>query len=778
MDWAEQMRESAQRALPPVEGELSVPGLVDRVELIRDRWGVPHVYASSLPDLFLAQGFVVGSERLFQVDMILRAANGRLATMFGPLVLPGDRFARLVGWNRAGSQLAADYDEDSAMMTSAFRGGVRAWLEQMPAAPVEYQVLDLAPEIPDDPAYWASATAYLAWSLSGNADRELVRAEIAERLGTDAVRDLFPQIPTVSGPLMPGGREAHASASEVLRSAPPKPPGLGSNNWVVAGSGTESGKPLLANDPHLGVTTPSIWIECHLSAPGYEASGVALPFAPGIVIGRTEHHAWGFTNVGGDTQDLYLEQLSEDGSAARYEDAWEPLTVHREELWVRGSDEAVILEVRETRHGPILDSYALGLGPPHVVEGGVRRPYALRWVGAEHGLAPSTLLRMAQATDFEGFRAAVSDWDSPGQNMVYADVDGTIGYQCTGRYPVRRSGDGTMPVPGWTGEHEWDGFIAFEDLPWAANPESGFLATANDRIHDASYPHLIGHDWSAPSRIRRIGELLAESAPHSRETFAAMHADTVSISARELALVLSDLEPVGEPQREAISRFAGWDGDLAADSATACVFEVWCVHLAREILLPRLGQELFDHYYAHAPETSDWRSLVLPNLLAHPSADWFGADGVEARDGVLRRALDAALDELAERLGSDPSAWRWGALHHVVFAGPLAMIADLAPMFTAGVVETGGDDDTVNQGAFEPGNGYDAAVIASWRQIVDLAHPDAAIGVHTTGQSGHPASAHWNDLIPMWANGAYHPLPFSRLAVDEAKRSSMTLVPR
>lgn len=778
MDWAEQVRESAQRALPPVEGELSVPGLVDRVEVIRDRWGVPHVYASNLPDLFLAQGFVLGSERLFQLDMILRAANGRLATMFGALVLPSDRFARLVGWNRAGVRLAADYDEDSAMMTSAFRAGVRAWLEHMPAAPVEYQVLDLAPEIPDDPAYWASATAYLGWSLSGNADRELVRAEIADRLGADAVRDLFPQIPSVSGPLMPGGREAQASASEVLRSGPLKPPRLGSNNWVVAGSGTESGKPLLANDPHLGVTTPSIWIECHLSAPGYEASGVALPFAPGIVIGRTEHHAWGLTNVGGDTQDLYLEQLSEDGSAARYEDAWELLTVHREELWVRGSDEAVILEVRETRHGPILDSYALGLGPPHVVEGGVRRPYALRWVGAEHGLAPSTLLRMAQATDFEGFRAAVRDWDSPGQNMVYADVDGTIGYQCTGRYPVRRSGDGTMPVPGWTGEHEWDGFIAFEDLPWAANPESGFLATANNRIHDASYPHLIGHDWSPPSRIRRIGELLAESAPHSHETFAAMHADTVSIPARELALVLSDVEPVGEPQREAIGRFAGWDGDLAADSSTACVFEVWCVHLAREILLPRLGQELFDHYYAHAPETSDWRSLVLPNLLVHPTADWFGADGVEARDDVLRRALDAALDELADRLGSDPEAWRWGALHHVVFAGPLAMITDLAPMFTAGVVETGGDDDTVNQGAFEPGNGYDAAVIASWRQIVDLAHPDTAIGVHTTGQSGHPASAHWNDLIPMWANGAYHPLPFSRLAVDEAKRSSMTLVPR
>jgi penicillin amidase len=778
MDWAEQVREGARRALPPVEGEVSVPGLADRVEVIRDAWGVPHVYASSLPDLFLAQGFVVGSERLFQIDMILRAANGRLATMFGALVLPADRFGRLIGWNRAGVRLADRYDEDSTMMTSAFRAGVRAWLEQMPAAPVEYQVLDLAPEIPDDPAYWASATAYLAWSLSGNADHELVRAEIAERLGPDALRDLFPEIPGVSGPLVAGGREAQASASEVLRSAPSRAPGLGSNNWVVAGSRTETGKPLLANDPHLGVATPSIWFECHLSAPGYEASGVSLPFAPGVVIGRTEHHAWGFTNVGGDTQDLYLEQLSEDGSAARYEDAWEPLTVHREELWSRGSEEPVVLEVRETRHGPILDSYALGIVLPRVVEGGVRKPYALRWVGVEHALPPSTLLQMAQATDFEAFRAAVRDWGSPGQNMVYADVDGTIGYQCTGRYPVRRAGDGTMPVPGWTAEHEWDGFIAFDDLPWAMNPESGFLATANNRIHDVSYPHLIGHDWSPPSRIRRIGELLAATPTHSADTFAAMHADTVSIPARELADVLSDIEPANERQREALDRFAGWDGDLAADSATACVFEAWCVHLAREILLPRLGQELFDHYYAHAPETGDWRALVLPNLLANPRAEWFGSDGFEARDDVLRRALDAALDELTERLGPDPSAWRWGALHRVVFAGPLAMIADLAPLFTAGIVEAGGDDDTVNQGAFEPGIGYDAAVIASWRQIVDLADPDAAVGVHTIGQSGHPSSGHWNDLVPMWASGSYHALPFTRPAVDAAALSSMALVPR
>lgn len=775
---ASDLQRAAAAALPPVEGELDVPGLRDRVEVIRDRWGVPHLYAGSLEDLFLAQGFVVGSERLFQIDLALRAANGRLATMFGQLAAPMDRFARTVGWNRAGARIAGGYDELSETMSASYRAGVLAWIERMPAPPIEYLVLELAPDVPDDAGYWASAIAYLAWSLSGNHELELVRAELAERLGWDAMIDLFPELAREPARSVVGSAEARRSVFELLRAGPPLVPGAGSNNWVVSGRRTETGRPLLANDPHLQVAAPSIWIEAHLSAPAYEASGVALPFAPGIVIGRTAHHAWGFTNVGGDTQDLYLERLSEDGTSARFDGAWESITIHREPIEGRGTDEPEVLEVRETRHGPILDSYVLGLAHPVVVEGGIKQPYALRWAGADRAILPSALVRMAQASSFDAFREAIRDWAAPGQNMVYADVEGTIGYQCTGAYPVRRSGDGTLPVPGWTSEHEWIGWVPFEELPWAVDPPEGLLATANARPHDEAYPHLLGHDFLPPFRERRIYELLEASERHSVETFGAMQRDTVSIAARELAPVLCAIEPENVRQARAIALLDGWDGDLAVESAAACVYELWCMHLANEILLPRLGEELFDLFYRRSTSPGHWRSTVLPSLLARPTATWFEEDGERARDDVLRAALDGALDELTDRLGEDMASWRWGALHHVAFAGPLAIVPGLGELFTAGIVEAGGDDETLCQGSFVPGEGFDAAVIPSWRQIVDPGDPDAAVGANTTGQSGHPASPHWRDLVPGWSSGEHHPLPLSRAAVQAVAESVLALVPR
>jgi len=780
-DWVEQIREAAGRAVPSLEGEVAVPGLREPVEVIRDRWGVPHVYANSLDDLFLAQGFVVASERLFQLDSALRLSNGCLATMFGELMLPADRFARTVGWNRAGARIAAAYDEASKRMMSAFRAGVRAWLDAMAAPPVEYVVLDLEPDVPtgeDAEGYWAAAGVYMAWTLSGNWDDELLRAELAERLGWEAVLDLFPDLPTESAPVIAGKWPGRILPLDLLKAAPRRPPGQGSNNWVVAGSRSLTGGPLLANDPHLAIQMPSVWFEAHLSAPGYEASGVCLPFSPGVVIGHTARHAWGFTNVGGDTQDLYLERLSEDRTAVLHDGAWEPVTVHREVIEVRGRTDPEVLEVLETRHGPILDSYVLGVAMPTVVQGGIRETYALRWTGFEHGVAPSTLVHMGAAASFEEFRDALRTWTCPGQNMVYAHSGGTIGYQCTGLYPVRRRGDGTVPVPGWSSEHEWDGFVPFEELPWSENPEEGFLATANNKIHDDSYPHLIGRDFSPPFRARRIVELLAATERHSRETFAAMHMDTVSLPAREIVRRLLEVEPANDRQRRAFDSLRDWDGDLAAGSVAAGIYQAWSKHVAREVLLPRLGQELFDHYYARRGWTSAFQVQVLPNLLAYPSARWFGADGRAARDGVLRRALDAAIEELTAGLGEDMHGWRWGALHRAAFAGPLAMIGDLAPLFTGGVVEVGGDEQTIHQSAFEPGHSYEAVVLPSWRQIVDLADVDASIGVHTTGQSGHPASPHWNDQLPLWSRGEYHPLPFTRVAVEAAAEITTTLAPR
>ncbi|MDP9295921.1 MAG: penicillin acylase family protein [Actinomycetota bacterium] len=777
--WVDGLREHARRALPVVEGDLKLGGLREPVTVIRDRWGVPHISAENDDDVYFAQGFVTASERLFQIDLTMRYASGRLAGMLGELALPLDRFARTVGWNRAASCVATTFDDRSRAMVQAWGAGVRAWAQNMPARPVEYEVLDLQPDVPAADVVEervASAAVFIAWNLSGNWDAELLRMEVAERLGPRGAEDLFPGFTPPDEVDTTGLR-----ALDLLRDAPTPRRGQGSNNWVVAGSRSETGAPLLANDPHLTSGMPPIWFECHLTTPSFDVSGVALPFSPGIVIGRTARIAWGTTNVSGDTQDLYLERLTNDGTAALYDGESEPLTLHREEIDVRGRPEPEILEVRETRHGPLLDSYLLGSGRPEVVEGGIHRTVALRWVGAEHAVQPSALHAMALANDAAEFREAIRGWECPGQNFVYADVEGVIGYQSTGLFPIRRAGhDGMVPVPGWSSEAEWDGWIAFEQLPRDTDPDTGFLATANQRIQSEDDEHQIGYDYSPPFRAHRIEELLSHKRAHGADSFARMQTDTLSPPALLLVAFLIGVEPRGERQERAIAELRSWNAELSPDSAAAAIYEVWCVHIAKEILLPRLGPELFDHYYARRSSTNPFRAEVLPRLLADASPDWFGGEGVDARDARdarLRNALDAALDELTASLGEDMGAWRWGSLHHARFTGPIAISPDLAELFTGADVEIGGDEQTVLQSSYLAGESYRATVIPSWRQIVDLSDPDAALAVLPTGQSGNPESPHWNDQAELWSGGRLHPLPFTRAAVEREAEATLRLLP-
>lgn len=782
-EWADVMMEKARTALPPVDGTLRVSGLREPVEVLWDRWGVPHIYASSTPDLFFAQGYVVASQRLFQHDLALRFRTGRLSEVFSEMVLPLDRFIRTVGWNRAGQRLARQWDDLSLEMAEAFAAGIRSFVATMPARPVEYEVLELDPSLPEGMEaveMAASAVVYMAWTLSGNWDAELLRTEIADRLGWEAMATLFPDLSTEASVIAAGkdgGPTGRRAAMDLLRSAPHIPSGQGSNNWVVSGRRSTSGMPLLANDPHLSAQMPSVWFEIHLTAPGIDTRGVCLPFAPGVIIGHNDRIAWGFTNLGGDTQDLYLEQLNEDRSASLFEGLWEPLTVHREEIHVRGRSEPDLLEVLETRHGPILDSYLVGTAAPHVVEGGVRQTYALRWVGLEDGIQPSTLYRLNTARDFDEFRSAAADWVCPGQNFIYADVDGNIGYQATGWHPIRGTGDGTIPVPGWTEEHEWEGYVPFEELPWAYNPDEGFLCTANNKPHDDAYPLLLAKDFLPPFRARRIAHLLTATEKHDIGSFSRIHMDTLSLPAMEIVPRLLEVEPADDRQKLALAVLAVWDFELAADSAAAAIYEVWCCRIADLLLRPRLGEELYQHFYGMRQWTNAFQYQVLPHLLAYPTATWFGADGREPRDALLRSALDAALDELSAAMGEDPGGWSWGGIHRIRFVGQLALIPDLTEMFTGGQAPMGGDEQTVMQAMFEPGISYDAVVIPSWRQVIDLGDLDRSMGTNTVGQSGNPASPHYRDLFELWSAGRYHPLPFTRRAVQPETESTLQLVP-
>jgi penicillin amidase len=782
-DLTDMLRERAKAALPPVEGELRLSGLHEPVEIFWDPHGVPHIYANNTHDLYFTQGYVAASERLFQIELSMRLGTGRLSEVIGERTLPMDRFIRTVGWNRAGRRLIEQWDDLSWEMSEAYAGGVRAWIDRMPVRPLEYEILQLDPLFPEAreaAAMSAASSVFMVWSLSTNWDAELLRVELAERLGWEAMATLFPELPTEPEIVQAGktaGPDGRRSTLDLLLQAPSFPAGQGSNNWVVAGRRSATGMPLLANDPHLFVQVPSIWFETHLSAPGIDVRGVSLPFAPGVIIGHNQRIAWGITNLGGDIQDLYLEQLNEDGSAALYEGVWEPLTVHREEIVVRGRAEPEIVEARETRHGPILDSYLVSVADPTVVRGGITRTYALRSVGLEEGAKPSTIYRVNTATNFDEFRAALADWAAPGSNFVYADVDGNIGYQANGLHPIRKRGDGTIPVPGWTDEYEWDGYIPFDEMPRSYNPDEGFLVTANNKIHDDSYPYLIGKDFLPPFRARRITELITQRDLHDKDSFARIHMDTVSLPARSIVPHLVSIEPVDDRQKQALALLSEWDFDLRADSAAAALYEVWCCRIAELILKPRLGEELYVHYYAKRQWTNTFQYQVLPSLLEFPTATWFGDEGREARDLALREALDAAIDELSAKLGEDLAAWQWGAIHRVRFAGQFALIPDLTELFTAAEGPMGGDEQTVLQGLYEPGSSYQALVVPSWRQVIDLGDLDASVGTHTVGQSGNPASPHFNDLYPLWSTGRYHPLPFTRAAVEAAAQSKLDLLP-
>ena len=454
------LRAMATAALFPADGELVLEGLQQPVTVRRDTWGVPYIDAATFDDLWFAQGVITAGERLFQLELTLRAANGRLSELFGERTLPDDRLARTVGFNRAGARIAAAWDERSRRMHARFRAGVRAWVDAMPAAPLEYTVLDTRPWVPDDETLWASAFVLLAWGLSGNWDTELLRAWIGDAADDELAQRLLPPSPADAPPVVPG------ALAGALFDASPRAKGQGSNAWVVAGERSATGKPLLANDPHLLAVQPGIWFECHLVAPGYRARGVALTFSPGVLLGCTAHHAWGVTNVSGDVQDLFVERLNDDRSAAEHDGAWEPLTTHREEISVRGESQPVVAEARESRHGPLLDTFVSGTLHPEHVPLPDEPAFALRWVGLDHGIRPSLVLDVAQAASFEAFReAAVDGLACPGQNVVYADADGTIGYACTGMFPMRIRGDGTTPVPGWSNEHEWEGWVPPGELP-------------------------------------------------------------------------------------------------------------------------------------------------------------------------------------------------------------------------------------------------------------------------------------------------------------------------
>ena len=756
---------------------LTLPDLQAPVEVLRDRWGVSHVFAQNLHDLYLAQGYVTASDRLFQMEVMLRTSAGRLSELFGEATLATDRWTRLTGGHLAAARMTG-LDELSVLMGSAFATGVHAFISGLDRRPAEYELVDADPWFPSpQEAPAAIAGTWLAMSLlPENWDMELLRTAILERAGWELMSVLCPATGPESGLVAAAKPTAAAarSAVELLRHAPLPPAGLGSNSWVVAGSRSVTGKPLLANDPHQPFAVPSLVYEIGLHAPGFDVSGIGFPFSPGVVVGHTPATAWGITNATADSQDLYLERLSADRSAALYEGRWEPTTTRHEAIGVRGYDQPVRFDVVETRHGPVVDEVlwpvadlpVRGVQPEHT--------YALRWTGADATYELSLVHRLAAARDFAAAREVLRGWSLFGANVVWADAGGGIGYQCAGRFPRRPRSDGAMPVPGWTGDDEWDGLVDFDELPWTADPDSGYLVTANQCMYDWTYPHVLGTDFAAPYRARRAAELVAAVGRHSVESFATIQRDNVSLLALEVLGYLRAIAPADAGQERALACLATWNGDMASDSVAATVYAAWVQQVMQDVLEPALGTDLAALYAARRG------AFALPALLAYPPAALFGAGGAAARDDALRGALGRALAGLRERLGEDMDAWRWGDLHRLALVHQVVGLSgttdpEQVRRFTAGDVAMPGDAATVNNAGHAFAPDFLVRSGTAWRHVIDLADVDASIGITSVGQSSDPASPHFADLLALRAAQDYHPLPLSRAAVAAVTEQRTTL---
>ena len=755
------------------------------VEVIRDRWGVPHIYAQSIHDLLFAQGFVHAQDRLWQMEFQRRLVAGRLSEMLGSETVPVDRWIRTLGMRRVADQEVELISADARAHLEAYATGVDACVA-LGRLPVEFTLLRHRPE-PWTVADTLSWVKMMSWDLSANWEAELLRAQLIARLGPERAAELEPEYFDRCPLILPPGVDCRANGSLALERAkagrpyagPGPDSGLGSNNWVVSGARSGTGWPLLANDMHLALMMPSIWYENHLHADGFHVTGITFPGIPGIVVGHNGRVAWGFTNGFPDVQDLYQERLrGSAGGRVEYEfkGKWLDAEVIQEEIRVKGA-EPVVEEVILTRHGPIINS----LAPELAGEG----PLALHWVSLGPDTMIEVLFEMARASDCSEFRESLRHWTAPAQNMVYADVEGNIGYSLPGKIPIRAQGDGRVPVAGWTGEYEWLGFIPFEELPHLTNPESGYIATANNRIHDDGYGHYLGYDHCSGDRAQRIVELIEAAGVLDIATIQRMQLDQESTAARVVARFMGDLDVEDVDLKPVVRLMRDWDARLAADSPAAAVYEVFARRVVELTLAPKLG-DLATRYTGKGPTpVLDEGSIFghrswewLQEALSDPASHWFNLGQGEDRDDVMRRALRETVDYLKANVGPGIEDWAWGKVHKLTFGHLLGREPLLAPIFNRGPFAIGGDDHTVwATGGSTPDLDCQALIGPPYRFIADLGNLRNSVSVLAPGQSGQPGSLHYDDQVEDWFQGAYHPMLYAREDVEREAKSRLLLEP-
>jgi penicillin amidase len=768
-------------ALPDVSGRVEVAGLDAGVEIWRDAEGIPHVFARSTRDAFLAQGFAHAQDRLWQMEYDRRRAYGRWAEYAGSAGLAQDVLLRRFA---LGPSARIDYAHASAearSMLDAFAAGVNAFLTTTSCWPIEFHILDSRPE-PWQP--WDSIAVFKVRHLDmGPWQLKSWRARLLRHLGPERMAALCPGLDP--GPMLivppgvewsgepPSGLEAFLTGASILDAVPDD--ALGSNNWALAGQRTASGKPLVAGDPHRTLDVPNVYYQNHLAGPDFDTIGLSFPGVPGLPhFGHNAHVAWCVTHAMADYQDLFIERFdAADPSRYEFKGEWRRAERTRETIRVRGAA-PVDIDVTVTHHGPIV------IGDP-----GSGHALACRYSATA---APNStfdcLIPMLSARSADDLESAMRRWVEPANNLVYADVNGAFGYRCRGQVPLRSTANAWLPVPGWTGEHEWQGMIPFEEMPAIRKPATGFVATANARITGPEYPHYIGLDFAPDSRTRRVVERLRGLEQASVADMASVHADRVSLPARALVealagVGLSDGPALAARSREALARLLAWDGTMERDTTEPLIYAAFRERLLRDVMTPLLGP-LAAQAFATVPGGAVTHMARLKTRLADMirSDDRTLLPAGASWPAVVVAALDGALAELSRALGPEMQSWRWGQLHATRPRHPLSLVwPELAPALDPPSLPMGGDGDTVQAAVFVPGAGHWLSLTSVARYVFDLGDWERSQWIIPLGASGHPGSSHFADQAGDWAEVRLRPMRYDWSRIRAEAESHQRLSP-
>jgi penicillin amidase len=777
----------ARSALPQLDGTTRIPGLSAQVSVTRDLHGVPTIEASSLQDLFFAQGYVTAQDRLWQMDVMRRFAAGELAEILGDDLVKHDREQRILGLSAAARKSIKMFSVAERSRFEAYARGVNAYIEShRDRLPLEFRILNYSPQL------WTVVdscliAAQMVKDLNHGPYRHaLTREKISARLGRELTEDLYvnssvhDRPPTASRPsfIEKGdgvGTSKVADSPNWTEAAPlhgfpsvasvdiDQSPAIGSNNWVVSGAHTVSGKPLLSNDMHLGHQMPNLWYQAHLHCADFEAAGVTLPGVPYVIVGHNRRIAWGFTNVGPTVEDVYVETFNQNGQYLTAEGWRDP--EHRHEVIHRKGKPDLMVDFVLTRHGPIISELVPG----------ETRQLALRWTLYEGTRNPFFELNSAQ--NWDEFRRALSKLDAPGQNVVYADVDGNIGYQTTGKIPIRASGDGSLPASGSDNSHEWNGYIPFEKLPSVFNPAAGIIATANSRITPDRYPFSISNGWEAPWRSARIYGVLESGKKFSPADMLALQTDIYSewehFSAESFVFSVDHAKNPSSRVRRAADIMRHWDGRMSADSASPTIAARARTELSRLLLEPKLGSAPKDPEHLDTSlswESYSWpmQSVWLENVIRQRPARWL-PDKYPNYDELLTAALGAAVGDRDK--GEDLRSWKWSKFHPVEIQHPILGRIPLLKYWSGpGIQKQSGSGFTVKAVTRDHG--------PSERMTVDLSNFDQSTLNLVTGQAGNFLSPFYMDQWNAWYQGYTFNLPFSPAAIAKTRAHQLVLEPK